>query len=177
MQVKIFGKNVTVTDGLRDAMEKKLGKLEKFVDSPFEGSATLKVERGQHIVEVTAQVGHIVLRAEEAGSDMYGSIDLVVEKLEKQLHKYRARLQRRRAGSARVEVTPSAAVAEETGAEPEQVVRVKRFAMKPTTVDEAIMQMNLVGHDFYVFRNGETGLTSVVYRRKDGDYGLLEPAE
>jgi putative sigma-54 modulation protein len=180
MHVKLYGKNMAITDGLRDAVEKKLGKLEKFLDAPLDASATLKVERGQHIIEVTAQMGHLILRAEEASEDMYASIDLVVDKLEAQLRKYRTRLQRRQKGGGRVQATAATLVAptvEETDTAEEQVVKVKRFPIKPVTVEEAIMQMNLVGHDFYVFRNAETGLTSVVYRRKGGDYGLLEPAD
>lgn len=178
MKVKIYGKNMEVTEALRDAVERKLSKLEKFLDHPFEGTATLKVERGQHIMEITGQMGHLLLRAEESSSDMYGSIDLVVDKLERQLNKYRTRLQRRRNGVARGEAAAPAVVLDEPAEanfEAERVVRVKRFAVKPVTVDEAIMQMNLVGHDFYMFRNADTGDTNVVYRRKDGDYGLLEP--
>lgn len=182
MQVAVRGKNVEVTTALRDYIERKVGKLEKFIDAPLNATVTMTVERGRHIVEVTAALNGLLLRGEEASSDMYASIDLVADKLERQIHKYRTRLfKRRTAGPGREEtaavpVEGSVEVAEAPAAEEDgRLVKVKRFMVKPVTVDEAIMQMNLLGHDFFVFANAETDQISVVYRRKDGDYGLLEP--
>ncbi|MFB5083629.1 ribosome hibernation-promoting factor, HPF/YfiA family [Symbiobacterium thermophilum] len=176
MQVAVRGKNIEITKALREYVEKKLGKIEKFVDHPIKAQANLYVERGRHIIEVTADLNGWILRGEEATGDMYASIDLVADKLEKQVQRYRARL-RRRGGAG---VSPEAAVAgaEDQGVDAEldgKVVKVKRFPVKPVTVDEAILQMDLLSHDFFVFVNSDTGKVNVLYRRHDGDYGLLVP--
>lgn len=173
MQVAVRGKNLEITSALREYVEKKLGKIEKYVDYPVTAQANLYTERGRHIVEVTAMLNGVLLRGEEATGDMYASIDLVADKLEKQLLKYRARLRRRKDAGAGAFAAGEAAVEDETTEG--RVVKTKRFPVKPVTVDEAIMQMELVSHDFYVFVNSETGKVNVVYRRRDGDYGLLEP--
>lgn len=177
MQVAVRGKNIEITSALREYVEKKLGKIEKFVDQPMNAQVNLYVERGRHIVEVTANLNGLLLRGEEATGDMYASIDLVADKLEKQVQKYRARLRRRKeAGGAAQAVAAAANVEEDLAAELDgQVVKTKRFPVKPLAVDEAILQMDLVSHDFFVFVNSETGKVNVVYRRRDGDYGLLEP--
>ncbi|MCG0238708.1 MAG: ribosome-associated translation inhibitor RaiA [Firmicutes bacterium] len=173
MQVAVYGKNIEVTAALREYAQKKLNKLDRYLQEPADAQVTFSIERGRHIVEVTIPVrdGYL-LRGEEATDDMYASIDLVVEKLEKQIHKYRSRF--RRKGGPSQPGTPPAGPEE---AEGDRIVRVKRFALKPQTVEEAVMQMNLLGHDFYVFTNAETGQVNVVYRRKDGNYGLIEPEE
>lgn len=173
MQVAVRGKNLEITSALREYIEKKLGKIEKYVDYPVTATANLYTERGRHVIEVTAMLNGIILRGEEATGDMYASIDLVADKLEKQVVKYRSRLRRRKDAGAPAAPTAEAAAEEE--AHGGRVVKTKRFPVKPVTVDEAIMQMELVSHDFYVFVNSETGKVNVVYRRRDGDYGLLEP--
>lgn len=177
MQVAVRGKNIEITSALREYVEKKLGKIEKFSDHPLNAQVNLYVERGRHIVEVTAGLSGLLLRGEEATADMYASIDLVADKLEKQVQKYRARLRRRKeapASSSALEL--AAASDEDLAAELDgKVVKTKRFPVKPVPVDEAILQMDLVSHDFYVFVNSDTGKVNVVYRRRDGDYGLLEP--
>lgn len=171
MQVAVRGKNIEITAALRDYLEKKLGKIEKFIDQPMNAQAKLFVERGRHIVEITVNMNGLILRAEESNNDMYASIDLATDKLEKQVLKYRARV-RRHAG---VPAVPAAPVAEEPADKEGRVVKTKRFEVKPLTVEEAAMQMDLLSHDFFVFVNSETHRVNVVYRRKDGDYGLLEP--
>ncbi len=169
MQVSVRGKNVEVTDALRDYVFKKLKKLDRYFDGAGETHTTLSLEKDQHRVEVTIGFNGLLLRGEEQSPDMYASIDLVVEKLEKQVDKYRTKIARRiRTGTV---VLP---VVEEVSESP-KVVRNKRFPMKPMHVDEAILQMNLLGHDFYVFTNAESELVNVVYRRRDGNYGLIEP--
>ena len=174
MQVAVRGKNIEITRSLREYVEKKLGKIEKFVDHPISAQVNLYVERGRHIIEVTADLNGLILRGEEATDNMYASIDLVADKLEKQVQKYRSRL-RRRGAPAGVEVAPPAD--EDVAADLDgKVVKTKRFPVKPVTVDEAILQMDLLSHDFFVFVNSDTGKVNVVYRRHDGDYGLLEPA-
>ena len=174
MQTTVRGKNIEITSALREYVEKKLGKVEKFVDHPMNAQVNLYVERGRHIVEVTAGLNGMLLRGEEATGDMYASIDLVADKLEKQVQKYRARLRRRKEGAAVTEA--AVAETEDVSAELDgKVVKTKRFPVKPLTVDEAILQMDLVSHDFFVFVNSDTQKVNVVYRRRDGDYGLLEP--
>lgn len=174
MQIVVRGKNMEVTPALRDYAEKKVGKIERFFNIPLTAQVTMQVQRDRHIVEVQVPLNGMLLRGEEASGDMYSSLDLVVEKLEKQIDKFKTRLGRRlRAAEAgEAPATPEA----ETGEEKEyQVVRTKRFLVKPMDVDEAILQMNLLGHDFFVFANSETDRINVVYRRKDGNYGLIDP--
>lgn len=178
MQVAVRGKNIEITAALREYLEKKLSKIEKFTDHPVNAQVNLYVERGRHIVEVTAGLNGLLLRGEEATPDMYASIDLVADKLEKQVQKYRARLRRRKESASVDEVAAAKVLPEVDDASTElegKVVKTKRFPVKPLTVDEAIMQMELVSHDFYVFVNSDTNKVNVVYRRHDGDYGLLEP--
>lgn len=176
MQVAVFGRNVEVTAALREYVEKKLKRLDKYIQAPLGAQVTLEVERGRHIVEVTVPMNGLLLRGEEATSDMYASVDLVVDKLEKQVVKYKTRFTRRKAAAAAASAAPAPSETEPVAAEDsDRVVKVKRFALKPQSVEEAILQMNLLGHDFYVFTNAETQDVNVVYRRHDGDYGLIEP--
>lgn len=176
MAIAIRGKNIDVTPALRDYVEKRIGKITKYFEMLGEISVVLTVEKGRHIVEVTVPANGIILRGEEATSDMYTSIDLVIEKLEKQIEKYKTKLERRLRGKGfKAElVTP---VAAQTASDEDEfpLVKTKRFAVKPMDVQEAIMQMNLVHHDFYVFINSDSEDVNVVYRRKDGAYGLIEP--
>ena len=170
MQVAVRGKNIEVTNALRDYVEKKVGKLEKFIDQPLNAQVNMYVERGRHCVEVTAALNGLLLRGEEATGDMYASIDLVSEKLEKQLLKYKARFKKRGKENG-ISEEAGAAIADAE----EMVVKTKRFIVKPLSVDEAIVQVNLLSHDFFVFSNAETDRVNVLYRRKDGNYGLLVP--
>lgn len=177
----IRGKNVEVTQNLRDYVEKRVGKITRYFENIQDVSVLLAVEKGRHIVEVTAELPRsgLVLRGQESTADMYSSIDLVVEKLERQIRKQKTKLERRfRGGGFKSEL-----FAEEQKARPEQheeeteeypVVKTKRFVVKPMDVQEAIMQMNLLNHNFFVFRDAQTENFSVVYRRNDGAYGLLE---
>jgi len=178
VQITLRGKNIDLTDALRDYVEKRLGKFDKYFQQPLVAQVTLSVERDRHIVEITIPINDIVLRGEEATGDMYSSIDLVVEKIERQVHKYKTRINRKlreTGGKGLGELILEAASNNNNEAEDQRVVKTKRFPLKPMIVDEAIMQMNLVGHDFFVFANADTDEINVVYRRKDGDYGLLEP--
>jgi len=177
MQITLRGKNVQVTQALREYVEKKVGKLEKYFDNLASAQVTLGVEKERRIVEVTIPVNGMILRGEEATGDMYSSIDLVVDKLEKQVEKYRTQIYRRFRRDGLKLPAAGEHQSEEAAetAEPFTVVKTKRFPVKPMAVDEAIMQMNLVGHDFFVFANAETEKVNVVYRRRDGNYGLIEP--
>lgn len=175
----VRGKNMEVTPALKDYVEKRVGKVAKYFERVGDITVLLTVSKGRHIVEVTVPVeGGVLLRGEEATMDMYTSIDLVVEKLERQIHKHKTKLQRRfRGGGFKADmvmegISPVTRV--DTAAD-YSVVKTKRFAVKPMDVQEAIMQMNMVNHDFFVFRDAETEAVSVVYRRTDGNYGLIQP--
>jgi putative sigma-54 modulation protein len=181
MNYVIRGNNLEVTEALRSFIEKKISRLEKYFDTPPSADAhiALSVIHDDHKVEVTIPFPGVLVRAEEKSADMYASIDLVVEKLERQIRKYKTKINRklRQEGSLRSQLvengnTANALVDEE--AEP-KVVRTKRFQLKPMDVEEAIIQMELLGHHFFVFFNAETDEVNVVYRRKDGRYGLIEP--
>lgn len=174
MKINVRGKNIEVTPALLEYLEKKLKKLDKYFNNELEAQVTLSVARESHSVDVTISIDGLLLRGEEATEDMYASIDLVVDKIERQLHKYKTRINRKLRQKGIKEQTTAPARADE-GAEP-RVVRTKRFVMKPMQLEEAILQMDLLGHDFYVFAN-EAGEINVLYRRKDGNYGLIAPGE
>ncbi|MEW6697948.1 MAG: ribosome hibernation-promoting factor, HPF/YfiA family [Bacillota bacterium] len=171
MKVQVRGKNIQVTPALRDYVEKRLGKLDRFLDNLGEAVATLVVEGDSHKIEVTIPVNGMLLRGEEATGEMYSSVDLVVEKMERQIERYKAKINRR----SNRGIAGLAEGVERFEDETPKVIKTKRFAIKPMALDEAIMQMNLLGHDFFVFSNAETEQTNVVYKRKDGNYGLIEP--
>jgi ribosome hibernation promoting factor len=173
MLVTVKGKNVEVTDALREYADKKVSKIAKFFEkSPRGAQVTLSTERGKHIVDITIQVDGLLLRGEESTNDMYASIDRAIDKIERQVNKYKTKINRKFREDNRVVVTPATPL-EEVGEI--QIKRTKHVAIKPMSVEEAIMQMDLLTHDFFVFTNGETDQVNVVYRRKDGHYGLIEP--
>lgn len=176
MQAIISGKNIDVTPALREHLERKLAKVEKMIADAGPAQVTLSVEKDRHIVEVTLPVAGYMIRAEEVEQDMYAAADLVIDKLERQIRKYKTRIaQRRRNGKAAARPNAAAAVGEPAADDDtEQVVKVKRFRFKPETVDEALLQMNLLGHQFYVFTDADTEQVSVLYRRHDGNYGLIQ---
>ncbi|NPV42761.1 MAG: ribosome-associated translation inhibitor RaiA [Firmicutes bacterium] len=172
MRIIASGKNMEITQALKDYVEKRIGKVEKYFDNDIEAQVTMSVEKDRHIVEVTIPLNGMILRAEEETGDMYTSIDLVIEKLERQIHKYKTRINRKLRKTAFLNTG-----IENSGKEEDEpkIVKTKRFAVKPMPVEEAILQMNLLGHDFFVFSNAETEEVNVLYRRKDGNYGLIEP--
>jgi len=173
LEIDIHGKNLEVTEALRRYAEKKVAKISKFFEQePLEVQVTMAVERETHIVDITVSVNGLLLRGEEKTADMYSSIDGAVNKIERQVHKYKTKINRRLREDNRV-VLPSR---DETEEAPEPViVRTKRFAVKPMSVTEAVMQMDLLGHDFFVFFNADTEEVNVVYKRRGGNYGLIEP--
>lgn len=180
MQFTIRGQQIDVTDALREYVDKKLSKLAKYFEAPptSEGSVTLGVVRGLHTVEVTIPLAGVTLRAEDRSEDMYASIDAVLDKLERQIRKHKTKLNRkfRQEGlkTLFVDGASTAVAVEEPDYDDLEVVRNKRFTMKPMDVEEAILQMNMVGHNFFVFSNIDTSELSVVYKRDDGKYGLIE---
>lgn len=174
MEIKIHGKNLELTEALRQYAEKKVSKIGKYFEhEPLEAQVSMSVERGLHIVDITVAINGLLLRGEEKSGDMYASIDSAVEKIERQIRKYKTRINRRLREENRV-ILPAAGEKVEEAPEP-VIVRTKRFAVKPMSVEEAVMQMDLLGHDFFVYFNSETEEVNVVYKRKDGNYGLIEP--
>lgn len=191
MKIHLRGdRHLDVTPALREYAEKKLHRLEKHMDQSdsIEATVTMRVTRDVHSVEVTIPISHMLLRAEERSSDMYASIDMVADKLEKQLDKYRHKLgqkighRQKLEGCKAKESAKLRADGERAKPEPQDevlfdgspLVRIKDFEMKPMDVQEAILQMDMLGHDFFVFANAETERTNVVYRRHDGQYGVIQ---
>lgn len=176
MYITVSGKNIEITDALKNVVEKKLSKLEKYFKPQIEAQVTLSVEKNRQIIEVSIYFGGIVLRAEEVHDDMYAAIDLVVDSLEGQIRKQKTKLQRKyHDDSLRFQVIPDPVKdVDDDGQEP-KVVKTKRFAMKPMSAEEAVLQMELVGHNFFVYQDAESSDVNVVYKRKDGNYGLIEP--
>ena len=178
MRLQVKGKNVDVTDSLKDYALQKLGKLEKHLNDAARLELELQVEKNPSIsqnqgAEATVWTKGPVLRARESSTDMKASIDLLVEKLERQARRYR---DKRRRGPTRgnndKNVGAIPVVADE---ESPVIVKTKQFAIKPMTPEEAVLQLELIGHDFFVFQNADTNDVNVVYRRRDGNYGLIEP--
>lgn len=183
MNFSIRGDRIEVTEALREYVEKKLGRLERYFEAPPTSDVNVKLSviREKQNVEVTIPLTGVLLRAEERSDDMYASIDLVVDKLERQIRKYKTKVNRKVRQDSGYKnlfkddvVTPVHLLEEEDEYE---VVRTKRFTLKPMDVEEAILQMNMVGHTFFVFANSDSSQVNVVYKRADGKYGLIEPAQ
>lgn len=173
MRYTMYGKNIEVTEGLKKAVEEKIGKLECFFAPETEVRATFSVEKEKQKIEVTIPMKGTMIRAEQESNDMYASIDMVEETIERQLRKYKNKLVDKKQSA---ESFSRSFMAEETSEDEEiRIIRTKRFAMKPMDVEEACIQMELLGHDFFVFRNAETDEVNVVYKRKGNTYGLIEP--
>ena len=175
MRITITGRNIELTQGLKDAVEDKLNKLEKYFTPETEVYVTLSVEKERQKIEVTIPIKGHVIRSEQVSTDMYVSIDLVEEIIEKQLKKYRTRLTSKKLNAAENFKQEFIAEAEEAEEEAVKIVRSKKFGMKPMYPEDACIQMELSGHDFFVFRNAETDEVNVVYKRKGNTYGLIEP--
>jgi len=176
MNIRITGKNFDVTDALKERVNKKLGKLDKFFKPGTEAQVTMSMQRNRYILEVTIITGGITLRAEVNEDDMYTCIDKAQDILERQIRKHKTRLAKRLYEGVLDQPDAFRPDIDDVEEEKEfRVVRTKRFAVKPMPVEEAILQMNLLGHEFFVFSNAETNQVNVVYKRKDGNYGLIEP--
>ena len=165
-------KDMAVSDSLKSRAEKKLSKLERYFREEPEVTIRFKVQKGaRHIAEVTMNAGGVMLRAEESSNDMYLSIDHAVDKLESQIRRHRTKLEKR-IRTAELEPVPETPVYEEQNYD---IVRVKKFSVKPMSVEDAITQMELLGHNFFLFMNEDGEKMNVLYRRNDGAYGLLQP--
>lgn len=173
MKIKIVGKNMNVRESLQRRVESKLGKLDRMFNQEVEATATFKREKDQSIIEVMIPFAGANMRAEAASFDMYDSLDQVVEMLEKQIRKHKTKLEKRKhlGESIRFGDIPDYQESEE---EEIRIMKHKRFDMKWMNPEEAVLQMDLLGHDFFVFFNSETEEMAVVYRRKKGGYGLIE---
>ncbi|HAX50849.1 ribosome hibernation-promoting factor, HPF/YfiA family [Muricomes intestini] len=182
MKFIISGKNIDVTPSLKDTIENKLGKLERYFTPETEIIVTLSVEKERQKIEVTIPVKGNIIRSEQTSNDMYVSIDLVEEVIERQLRKYKNKLVARNQGHPTAAVGGSNFKKEFFESEDEnphdeeiRIVRTKRFGIKPMYPEDACIQMELLGHSFFVFSNAETDEVNVVYKRKDGSFGLIEP--
>lgn len=183
MQLNIKGKNFEVTDRLRKYVDQKVGKLDRYLPGIIDAWVELSVEdtkaaQDRQACQITLRTDRVILRAEERSDDMFTAIDTVLEKVNRQIDRYKGKRRDRRRGAGAavepgvVEVEAAEAEAEEEAA---SIVRVKRFPITPMHPEEAIEQMELLGHDFFIFYNAEVGQINVLYRRKDGNYGLLQP--
>ena len=174
MRFIISGKNIDVTSGLRSTIEQKLGKLERYFTPTTEIIVTLSVEKERQKIEVTIPVKGTIIRSEQVSDDMYVSIDLVEEVIERQLRKYKNKIidKHQEGGNLQPDFMDLDDGFDEDDV---KIIRTKRFGMKPMFPEDACVQMELLGHNFFVFRNAETDEVNVVYKRKDGMYGLIEP--
>jgi putative sigma-54 modulation protein len=173
MRYIISGKNIDVTEGLKSAVYEKIGKLERYFTPDTEIHVTMSVEKERQRIEVTIPMKGTIIRAEQVSNDMYVSIDLVEEVIERQLRKYKNKLIEQKQAA----VNFNQSFIEDDYAEDDsiKIVKTKKFAIKPMDPEEACIQMELLGHNFFVYRNAETDEVNVVYKRKGNTYGLIEP--
>jgi len=174
MNIIVTGRHLEVTSALRDYAESKVKKFEKYISPISEALVTLSVEKYRHKAEILLKANGVMIQAESVTEEIYSSIDEVIEKLERQIKKYKEKLTSRRKENRHHEAVSQASAEEE---HPDiKIIKRKRFAMKPMTPEEAAMQMDLLDKDFFVFTNADSGVINVIYRRRDGDFGLIEPA-
>lgn len=182
MKVIVQGRNLQVTPALKEHTERRLEKLSRYFEHIDEALVTQSIERNWQIVDVTLKAGGLLLRSEQRSNDMYTTIDMAAEHLERQLKKFKERLSargRHHAGKAATPDTPQPSAEEgqqDGNGNLPKVVRVKRFPLKPMSTEEAVLQLELLGHDFFVFSNAESDQVNVLYRRNDGQFGLIEPS-
>ena len=180
IKYSIRGENLEVTEAIRDYVVSKLEKIEKYfqADQELDARVNLKVYREKTAkVEVTIPLGSITLRAEDVSQDMYGSIDLVTDKIERQIRKNKTKIERKNRNKISKSQLFTDALVEDTDTSQPKVVRSKQIDLKPMDLEEAILQMDLLGHDFFIYVDVEDQTTNVLYRREDGDVGLLEVKE
>lgn len=171
------GRNLEITEAMRSYAEDKLAKLERFFDHIVDAKVIMSYNHSRNTnparVEVQVNVPNGIVRAEETGQDTYTAVDKAVDKLERQLKKYKDRLRERKGTGSPV----AASVVVTANPETSQIVRVKKYVLRPMSPEDAAMEMEALGHNFYMFLNSETNLVSVIYARQDGNYGMLEPAK
>ncbi|MBU0436956.1 ribosome-associated translation inhibitor RaiA [Staphylococcus casei] len=187
IRFEIHGENLTITDAIRNYIEEKIGKLERYFNDVPNATAHVKVKTYQNSaskIEVTIPLKNVTLRAEERHDDLYAGIDLINGKLERQVRKYKTRVNRKKRNRGDQEVFASlpeeneaAELQSDDSDNDIEIIRAKNFSLKPMDSEEAVLQMDLLGHDFFIFTDRETDGTSIVYKRKDGKYGLIETTE
>ena len=180
MQLSITGKNLEITESLSEYVEKKIGRLDRYLPNIIDARVELSVKntraaKDRQIAQITLHTKQTILRAEEASADMFVSIDAVLEKMQRQINRYKGKRWAKRGGAEQAELEGILITEEEAPEDQARISRVKRFLMTPMDEEEAIDQMELLGHDFYVFYNVNESEINVVYRRRGGDYGLIQP--
>lgn len=176
MNIVVNGRNVEVSPPLRKYAEEKIGKFEKYLSNITEAVVTLSIQKYRHKAEVSIRVNGVTMQAEGETEELYSSIDEVVEKLDKQVRKFKDKLKSRRKSEQRSAKQAAAAKEEPAPAESGVIIERKKFASKPMPPDEAAMQLAMAGQSFFVFTNSESGNVNVIYKRTDGNFGLIEPA-
>lgn len=172
MNILVSGRHLEVTPALRAYAEEKIKRFERYLSNITEATVTLSVEKFSHKVEVLLKANGLMIQAEGVTGEIYSAIDEVVEKLDKQVKRYKEKLVSHRKGEGKTAELPPVSEAEAG-----RIIKTKRFDMKPMSPDEAAMQMDLIDKDFFVFANDVSGAMNVIYRRKDGNYGLIEPVK
>jgi len=180
MNINVTFRHMETTEALKQYAIDKVSKIKKYIDAPIEVHVVLSVEKFRHIAEVSFTINGFVVKGQEETEDMYAAIDMVMDKIERQVRRYKDRLKRKRGASnaeekMRVKMNVVAVDHDQAETTP-QVIKSTNFSIKPMDIDEAIMQMNLIDNDFLVFRNDSSNEVNVIYRRKDGNYGLIEPS-
>jgi putative sigma-54 modulation protein len=175
MKFNIRGKNVDVTPAIKSYIEEKIGRLDKYLESPSDVSASIvvKVRGKEQIIEVTIPVNKIILRGEESHDDLYAAIDLVSDKIERQIRKNKTKLKKRKEKNNFIDFNYEFEVNKDEEKD-EKIVKRKAIEMKPMNEEEALLQMDLLGHEFFVFKNTDSECVSILYKRKDGNYGIID---
>lgn len=175
MKFNIRGKNMDVTPAIKSYIEEKIGRLDKYLESPSDVTANIviKVRGNEQIIEVTVPISKIILRGEESHNDLYAAIDLVSDKMERQIRKNKTRLKKRKDKNEIIDFNYDFEVSKDEDVE-EVIVKRKTIDMKPMNEEEALLQMDLLGHEFFVFKNTDSECVSVLYKRKDGNYGIID---
>lgn len=175
MIITISGKQMEVTDSLKEVIDEKCQKLDKYFHQDIPIKITLSTQKERQIAEATVAFSGIIMRAEESTPDMYASIDGIIEILEKQIRRHKSKLERRNRSGDTIRFENVVPEAKEEETDKPKIVRKKNFDLHPMDEEEAVLQMELLRHNFFVFLNGNTGNVNIVYKRKDGDYGLIQP--
>lgn len=175
MKFNIRGKNMDVTPAIKSYIEEKIGRLDKYLESPSDVSASIviKVRGKEQIIEVTMPVNKIILRGEESHDDLYAAIDLVSDKIERQIRKNKTKLKKRKEKNNFIDFNYEFEIDKDEEKD-EAIVKRKSIEMKPMNEEEALLQMDLLGHEFFVFKNTDSECVSVLYKRKDGNYGIID---
>ncbi len=175
MRVILSGKQIDITDAMRSSIDTKLSRLDKYFNEDVTARVTVSVFKNMHKIEVTLPVGKSVMRAESADTDMYNATDVVIDKLGSQVRKHKTKLMDKGTKTIRFENVESYIPKDDENNGNGKIVKRKRFGFRPMSEEEAILQMELLGHNFFVFTSSETDMVTVIYTRKDGNYGILEP--